>query len=163
MSQPLEALVYFQKSVYKLAKKQLKSLGKDAKKARKKEDCELADAEARAQLDETLDLVARQLDVAASREAAEATARASVVVDGEVLLEDVPPRVLVTLRKQLGRLSKTAGELAKLHADSDYESLATRAQTLEQAVVGALQEANQTPAPERHVSQKVLAYLKEGG
>jgi hypothetical protein len=159
MTQPLEALVHFEKSVYKLTKKQFKSLAKDAKKARKKEDRELADSEARERLGETLELLTQFFDTAASREAAEADARADVVVDGEVLIERAPARVLVAVAKQLRRLSKTTQELAALHPDADYDQLAERTATLEAAVQTALAEANQTLAPERKIGEALVEYV----
>lgn len=159
MTQPLEALVHFEKSVYKLTKKQLKSLGKDAKKARKKDDRELADAEARERLDETLELLTQFFDTAASREAAEAEARADVVVDGQALIEGAPARVLVAVAKQLRRLSKATQELAALHPDANYDTFAERTATLEAAVQTALDEANQTPAPERKIGEALVGYL----
>ena len=159
MNQPLEALVQFEKSVYKLAKKRLKSLKKGAKKARKKDDRELSIDEARSELHETLDLLSQHADTSARRELAEANARADVVVDGQVLLEDVPARVLATVGKQLRRLEKTTQELMRLHPDADFERLSARASTLSLAVQTALQEANQTTAPERKIGEALVGYL----
>lgn len=159
MNQPLEALVQFEKSVYKLAKTKLKTLKKDAKKARKKDDRELSLDDARSELRETLDLLAQHADTSASRELAEANARADIVVDGQVLVEDVPARVLATVGKQLRRLEKTTHELMRLHPDADFERLSARASSLNLAVQTALQEANQTTADERKIGEALIGYL----
>ncbi len=162
MSQPLEALVHFEKSIYKLAKSKLKSLKKDAKKARKKDDRELELEDAHTELEETLDLLAQHADTSAGRELAEASARADVVVDGQTIIEDVPARTLVTVGKQLRRLEKTTQELMRLYPEGGFDDLASRVHSLNLAIQMALQEANQTAAPERQIGEAIVEYLTAG-
>jgi hypothetical protein len=159
MAQPLEAFVQFEKSVRKMAKKKLKRLRKRAKKARKKKRLKLSEADAREQLRDAFSLFDKHINTAVSREFGESDVRVDLVVEGELLLEQVPPRVLVTLRKQAKYVRKAAKELVKLHGD-EFKPLASRASRLEEAITETLREANERPVEERPVSDAVVSYLR---
>ena len=159
MSQPLEAFVQFEKSIRKMVKKKAKGLRKSAKKARKKKKRKLPAEDAREQLDEVFSLLDKHVDTAFSREFGEASVRVDLVLDGDVLLEQVPPRLLVSLRKPVKRVRKAARELVKLHGD-EFEALAGRANRLEEALLAALDEANATAVDQRQASTALVNYLR---
>lgn len=176
MTQTLEDAVQFSKSVGKLVKKELKSLYKDAKEERKyhersKKEAEETEEEetmglsvddAKRRLEEVLPLFARHVDTAATRDFAEAEMRTSVAVEGETLLEDVPVRLLLPLRKKLKRLYKAADVLADTYEDPEFVELLTRAGKLREAVEQALKSANETEVEAREVSATLLGYLSGG-
>lgn len=73
---------------------------------------------------DVLDRVGRALtelfDITATKDWANCHARASVVVDGRTLIEDVPATYLLFLEKQLGDLATFIGKMAELDAGSDW-------------------------------------------
>ncbi|MFP4599702.1 MAG: hypothetical protein ACLFVJ_15700 [Persicimonas sp.] len=162
MTQRLEDLVQFEKSIGKTVKKQLKGLRKSAKKARKKSDRELTKEEARGKLDEVMPLLARHADTAAARASGDADTRVDLVVDGEILVEDVPVQALVVVRKQVKRLRKLGDELALLHGEDDFVKMGDRARRLQAALDAAIREANATQVAEREISPAIIEYLRGG-
>ena len=159
MKQTLEALVHFQKSIYKTTKSKLKGLRKQAKKARKKKKRTLHVDDARQQLEHVLSLFGKHIDTVAAREKGESFATADLVVDGTVLMEDVSPRLLVSLRKPAKYVRKATEELVKLHG-GEFESIAGRASRLEEAIELAIHEANQTEVDECDVSEAAVGFLR---
>ncbi len=59
-------------------------------------------------------------DITATKDWANCTARANVVVDGKPLLEDVPATYLLFLEKQLSDLHTFVGKMAELDPGSDW-------------------------------------------
>lgn len=76
------------------------------------------------QASEVLDRVAKGLaelfDITATKDWANCTARANVVVDGATLLTDVPATYLLFLEKQLSDLHTFVTKMAELDAGSDW-------------------------------------------
>jgi uncharacterized FlaG/YvyC family protein len=159
MTQPLEAFVQFEKSIRKMVEKKAKGVRKSAKKARKNKKRELPTEEAREQIDEIFSLLEKHVDTAVSREFGEATTRVDLVLDDDVLLEQVPPRLLVALRKPVKRIRKASRALVKLHGD-EFQELASRASRLQEAIDAALERANATPVDERQASKALVDYLR---
>lgn len=162
MTQSLDDFIHFEKSIYKTTKRQIKSLRKTAKKARKtSEEEELSADQAREQLDEIYTLFAEHINTAAGREVAEARVLVDLVVGDRVLLEQVPPRLLVTLRRQVKRFRKAADQLVVLHGE-EFRGLAERALLLQEAIERAVAKANQAPVDQVEVAQAVVGYLRGG-
>ena len=159
MSHRLFELVEFEKSVRGVIKDRLKSLRKTAKKARKGAGDASAE-ELRAELDGLFELVAAYVDTAAAREVGERAARTDLEVDGEVILTDVSPRLLLQVKKPLKRLRKAARELDRLDPHPEVSAIASRADRLRSAIDRAVERANGVHVEEHQVAQAVLDYLR---
>lgn len=72
-------------------------------------------------LEDFQEAVARLFDVTATKETANTQAKADVVVDGEVILSDVPVTYLLFLEKQLVDIRTFVGELPLLDPSEEWE------------------------------------------
>ena len=153
MSKPLARVLEREKSAYKSAKYDLKSLKKRAKKEHLEPGAVYNELQGlRTQLGEAIDLLA-------TREWGDARTRTDVVVDDETILEQVPVRFLVVLEKHLKRLRKVLWKTDNLADDERVDRFSDRVENLFLAVRTARQEANLTRVDEVNVSDQVFNYL----
>lgn len=153
MSKQLARVLEREKSAYKSAKYDLKSLTKRAKK-------EHLDPEAvYGELQELRDELGEAIDLLATREFGDANTRTDVVVDDETVLEQVPVRFLVVLEKHLKRLRKVIWKTENVADNEKVDRFSDRVEKLFLAVRTARQEANLTRVEEATVSEQVFDYL----
>lgn len=156
MSKRLTRILEQEKSAYKNAKRQLKSLKKRAKKS------EVTADEALDELKSARTTLAEAIDLVATREFGDSTTRADIVVDGDPVLQDVPVRFLVVLEKHIKRLRKAVWEVPDLSQHPELDAIAARADKLYHAVRMARQEANLKHIDEVEVADSILDYVFEG-
>lgn len=159
MSRQLFELVQFEQNIRKHVKDNLKTLKKRAKKSRKNKN-DLTGDEARQQLTAALDLLGTYIDTAATKEAAELEARTDLKIDGDVLLENVPVRLLVLLRSPVNRIRKAAREVSRLQPDAEVSALHARAERLRDSIDRTIDRANGLEVEDQRVSQAILEYLR---
>ncbi len=153
MSQPLNRVLEREKSAYKNAKYDLKSLKKRAKKDR------LDPESVYDELRDLRDEIGEAIDLLATREWGDARTRGDVVVDGEAILEDVPVRFLVVLEKHLKRIRKVLSKTRDVRDNEKVDRFANRVEKLFMAVRTARQETNLTRVDEVDVSGQIFGYL----
>lgn len=155
MSQQLARILEREKSAYKSAKYDLKSLRKRAKKEH------LAPDQVYTELRELKSEIAEAIDLLATREWGDARTRTDVTVDGETILEQVPVRFLVVLEKHLKRIRKVLWKTENLSDDPRADRFADRVEKLFLGVRTARQEANLSRVEEVKVADRIFDYLFE--
>ena len=147
-------------------KHSLKTQTKNLKKALKrssKGNSEVNEEEFRSQADKILDTLADYFRQGAIRTWADANKRVDVVVEGDVVVSDVPVQYLILAEKQLKYL-RDAFRYLPMSAESDrLDEISGRVERLHNAVRFARQEANASNIDdEPPFGEALIDYLLHG-
>ena len=142
-------------------KSQTKSL-KNALERHSKGKSEVDDEQFDAHAEELLDTLAEYFQIGALRTWADANKRVDVVVEGDVVVSDVPVQYLILAEKQLKYL-RDAFRYLPMSADDRLDTISGRIERLHNAVRFARQEANAaTIEDEPSFGDALINYILEG-